>query len=300
MGEVGSHGLLWWLALSLTGLAVGFVSGLFGVGGGFLLTPLLTTLFGVSEPTAVGTGLCQMVGAATAGQIRYARLGEGEIKLGVLMIGGGLVGVSVGAQVVQAWEHAGAITLPSGSVPAVKLYLTSAYLVLLTGIAVWMGGGMRRAAKQETPADVLPGPLARAPLPPFTRLPRAGFGVSIPVAAYVGFGMGFLSGLMGIGGGVILVPLLVYGFGLPLRSASATGVVMLLATSVWGTLTHARLGHVDLPLALTLLAGSTVGAQLGAVYGGRVDGRRLRGLFVLLVGMTALLVAGKLIRLFLP
>ena len=299
------HSPFWWLALSLTGLLVGFVSGLFGVGGGFLLTPLLTTLFGVGEATAVGTGLCQMAGAATAAQIRYTRLKQGETKLGILMIGGGLAGVSVGTQMLHFLEKAPVVVLPGGSVSPIKLYLSIAYVLLLAGIALWMGRGLSRprpGAADESPGAEKPESefLRRTPFPPQTFLPRAGFAVSVPVAAYVGLGMGLLSGLMGIGGGVILVPLLVHGFGLPIRSASATGVLMLLATSLWGTVGHARLGHVDLPLALTLLAGSSVGAQWGAVWGGRLDGRRLRRLFVLLVGLTALLVAGKLIRFFVP
>lgn len=294
---MGSHDPLWWIALSLTGLLVGFVSGLFGVGGGFLLTPLLTTLFGVGEAVAVGTGLCQMAGAATAGQIRYAKLKQGETKLGLLMIGGGLAGVTVGTNGLQTLQNAGTVHLPSGPVPAVTLALSIVYFVLLAGIAFWMAWGLRQPVSQK---EEVGGPLGRAPLPPYTFLPRAGFAVSLPVAAYIGFGIGLLSGLMGIGGGVILIPLLVYGFGLPMRSVSATGVLMLLATSLWGTVGHARLGNVDLPLALTLLAGSSIGAQWGAIWGGRLDSRRLRGLFVLLVGLTALLVVGKLIHLFVP
>jgi uncharacterized membrane protein YfcA len=301
----GGHSPVWWIALSLTGLLVGFVSGLFGVGGGFLLTPLLTTLFGVGEAVAVGTGLCQMVGAATAAQIRYVGLKQGEIKLGVLMIGGGLVGVSVGSQLLHRFENAPLVVLPGGPVPSVKLYLSIAYVILLTGVALWMAWDLRRAAvapRQESARRPQGETQRQTALLPFTYtyLPRAGLAVSVPAAAYVGLGMGFLSGLMGIGGGVILIPLLVYGFGLPIRSASATGVVMLLATSLWGTVGHARLGHVDLSLALALLAGSTLGAQWGAVWGERLDGRRLRGFFVLLVGMTAVLVAGKLVHLFTP
>ena len=293
----GGHSFVWWAGLGCAGLVVGIISGLFGVGGGFLLTPLLTVLFRLPINVAVGTGMCQMVGAATAGQIRYVRLGQGETKLGWLLIGGGLVGVGLGARVVGALTAMGNIELSGGqSIPAVRLWLSLAYVVVLSAVAAWMARDARRPSlpAHQTPP---PGPLARVAIPPLASLPRLGYDVSIPLVAYLGLAMGFLSGLLGIGGGVVLVPLLIYGFGMRLRTAAATGIVVLLATSVLGTIEHARMGHVHLGVALMLLVGSTLGAQIGATLALRIDGQRLRKLFAVLVACTAAAVALDLMRL---
>jgi uncharacterized membrane protein YfcA len=108
--------------------------------------------------------------------------------------------------------------------------------------------------------------------------------------------MGFLSGLLGIGGGVALMPILLYGIGLRVHMAAGTGILVLLATSVLGTIAHARAGHVNLGMAMTLLVGSALGAQVGAMLTARLDGQRLRGYFVYLVVLTALAVAWDLLR----
>ena len=279
------------------GLMGGVLAGLCGVGGGFILTPMLTVLFGLPMNVAVGTGLCQMVGASTAGAIRYSRLKVGEAKLGWVMTGGGVVGVQFGALVVHALTAMGTYTLAGGqTVPIVRVWLSAAYVLVLGVVAVWMAFDLRRPS---LPAHLSrpPGPLMHVRVLPLTVLPRSGYSVSVPLAAYLGLVLGFLSGLLGIGGGVLLVPLLVTGFGMRIRAASGTGIVVLLATSLVGTLTHARMGHVALGVAMVLLVGSTVGSQVGAVLALRANGQRLRAAFVAFVACTAVAVAADLARL---
>lgn len=294
------HGALWWTGVSVLGLSVGVVAGMFGVGGGFLLTPLLSLVFGVPLDVAVGSGLCQMIGVAVAAQIRYARLQVGESKLGGMMVAGAVIGVVVGARAVDALKRAGTVTLLGvRPIAASDLYLKLGYLAMLLSVAAWMARDAARQARSGEDLDAVPPPgvlITRVALPPLTLLPRTGRRVSIPLFAYVGLFIGFLSGLLGVGGGVVLTPLLLYGVGMPVPSAAGTGVGLLLATSVVGTIEHARLGHVHLPLAITLLVGSTLGAQIGAMLTTRLNGRRLRGLFVYLVLACALAVVFDLTR----
>lgn len=290
------HGALWWCGLAGLGLSVGVIAGMFGVGGGFLMTPLLALGFGVPLPVAVGTGLCQMIGVATAALLRHARLSQGEFKMDVLMLVPSLLGVGLGERTVTALASYGQVTLAPGHPPvsAAKLAVLCAYVVLLGSVAVWM---LRdAAARPAATAPPRPGPLTRVPLPPFTCLPRTGVRVSVFLVAYLGLALGFLSGLLGIGGGVALMPILVYGIGMPIRTAAGTGILVLLATSLVGTLAHARAGHVHLGMAVILLVGSTLGAQIGATLTARLDGRRLRGLFALLVAATAIAVAADVLR----
>lgn len=273
--------------LVLLGLAVGYVAGLFGVGGGFLLTPLLSVVFGVPLEIAVGTGLCQMVGTAVAALLRHRRLGQGEIRFDLLMLAGSLIGVDAGARVLAALGAAGAVTVGGAQVPAVRLIVQLSYVVLLlcAAIVFWREG--------RGPYDdldyVRSGTLGRLRLPPLVDLPAVPLrGVSAMVVAYVGLALGFVSGLLGIGGGVALMPVLIYGFGFPIRQAAGTGIVALSVTAVAGTIVHARAGHVHLGLAMVLFVGATVSAQLGARASRRLPARTMRRTFaVLLLGAVA-------------
>jgi uncharacterized membrane protein YfcA len=273
------------VALSALGLGVGVIAGMFGVGGGFLLTPLLSVAFRVPISVAVGTGLCQMIGVASSAYLRHQRLGQGEVKMDWLMMAGSLLGVTLGAQAVNALDGLGRITVIGHEVPAARFWLSCGYAVLLGAIAAWMLKDARRASPPGT-GPPPPGPLARLRIPPYTRLPRTGHVVSVPLVAYLGLAMGFLSGLLGIGGGVALMPVLLYGFGMRVKMAAGTGVLVLLVTCVVGTFAHALAGHVHLGMATMLLVGSTLGAQVGATLTARLSGQTLRGYFAYLVLAT--------------
>lgn len=289
------HPPLWWILLAAMGLVVGVIAGMFGVGGGFLLTPLLSLAFRVPLPVAVGTGLCQMIGVAVSALIRHQRLRQGEVKIDWMMLAGSLLGVGLGVQTVDTLSALGQ-TAPFGHpVSWARVGLSSGYVLLLGGVAAWMRRDLNRPGiPAALPAPA--GPLTRLYLPPMTRLPRSGHRVSAPLMAYIGLFMGFLSGLLGIGGGVALMPILMYGIGMHTRMAAGTGILVLLASSLAGTAAHARAGHVDLGVAVCLLVGSTVGTQIGATLTARLNGQRLRGLFVYLVLLTAVAVAFDLAR----
>jgi hypothetical protein len=285
--------ILWWTALAGMGFGVGIIAGMFGVGGGFLLTPLLIIFFRVPELLAVGTGLCQMIGVSVAAQIRYLKMGVGETKLGLMMTVPSLLGVGLGKSIAVFLEEMGRITIAGSPISASKFGISLCFFLLLSGIAVYMAIDLRRSGAS---LPTVPGLLTRIPIPPYTFLPRTQCRISIPVVVYIGLGLGVLSGLLGVGGGVILTPLLIYGVGMSVAMSAGTGVTMLLATSLWGTFTYAQSDRVSLPIALILLAGSTFGAQIGALIAARFEGTRLRGLFVLLVALTAIAVLIDLIK----
>lgn len=285
---------IWWPGVVLLGLAVGLAAGMFGVGGGFLLVPLLNVLFGIPLPVAAGTGLCQMIGTSVAAFVRHRRLRQGEEKAAALMLAGSLLGVQGGAVLQAHLQRLGDVILGGREVPAAQYWLSLAYMLLLTLIGI----GMLRDARSRPASRPLPaGPLTRLPLPPYTRLPVSDRRVSIPAMAYLGLVPGFLSGLLGVGGGVVLTPLLLYGVGMRMRVAAASGALLLFATSVAGTIAHVQLGHVHLGLAMVLLAGSTIAAPLGATLTARLPGHHLRAVFACLVFATALAVGWNLVRL---
>ena len=283
------------VALLALGVVVGFVAGLFGVGGGFILTPLLSVVLGVPLPIAIGSGLCQMVGTATVAFLKHQKLGQGEPRFDWLMLAGSLLGVSAGARTVAYLEAQGSVVLGGARLPLASVVLYASYLVFLLASAASLLGRPRGTV--ETLAYVRRGPIARIALPPLVDFPRLPLSrVSAPLVAYLGLGLGFISGLLGVGGGIALMPILLYGFGFPIKQAAGTGILVLFFTAVSGTLIHAALGHVHLPLALTLLAGSSVSAQLGALATHRLPPRALRRGLAALILFTALAVLWALFQ----
>src|ERR1041384_7347279 len=139
MGDVaGIHGsVTWWVGVSVLGLAVGLVAGMFGVGGGFILVPLLNVVFKVPIQIAVGTGLCQMIGTGVAAYRRHSKLGQGEPKIDWLMMGGALLGVQIGAYVVTILRDFGSVTIGSHTVPAIKFWISLGFAVVLVVVSAW-------------------------------------------------------------------------------------------------------------------------------------------------------------------
>lgn len=283
------------LGVAALGIVVGYVAGMFGIGGGFLMTPLLVVVFRVPLPIAVGTGLCQMVGTSLVSYLRHRRLHQGESRFDVCMVPGSVAGVALGARALMFLAGAGSAHVLGRTIPWVTLVVEGSYAVMLTWVAwsYWRHG----SRKVDVLRYLRPGPLSRARLGPRIDLPAAGLkGVSAVLIAYIGLGLGFLSGLLGIGGGVALNPVLIYGYGFPIRQAVGTGILVLFVTAVVGTGLHALRGHVHLGMALVLLVGGTVSAQLGALATRRMSGARLGRIHALVILGAVVAVAWDLVR----
>ncbi|MFP6684661.1 MAG: sulfite exporter TauE/SafE family protein [Polyangiaceae bacterium] len=282
-------------AVALLGVVVGVVAGMFGVGGGFLLTPLLSIIFDIPMPIAVGTGLCQMIGIAIVALLRHKKLGQGEHRFDWLMFAGSALGAAAGSVAVSALERQGSVTFGSGEIPVVTLVLYGAYTVLLASCSwlFWRQGVQTIEALNDPQTR----PLTRLRFGPLVDFDRAGIvGVSAIGVAYVGLALGFLSGVMGIGGGVALMPILIYGYGFPIKQAAGTGILALLLTVTVGTVSHALAGHVHLGLACVLLIGSTISAQLGAILTRKLPARTLRRVFAALLWFAVLAIIWDTLR----
>lgn len=282
-------------ALDLTsvaalGASVGLIAGMFGVGGGFLLVPLMHVLLGVPVPIAVGAGLCQTIATSLGSLIRYRRMGHAEWRFDLLLLGGSLLGVDAGARLLDALAGMGTVDLGSGPAPVIRVVVTAIYVLVFVAMAglLWW----RRGA--ETVSGGEPGPLARLRLGPRVLLPSSGIAVPALVVSFIGLGNGVLAGLIGIGGGIVLVPVMLYGFGFDMRRVAGTGIVVVLVVAVAGTLQHARLGNVHLGLAVTLMIGSALAAQVGANLTRSLPAAFLRrGLAVVLL-LTVVALLAKL------
>ena len=286
-------------ALVLFGLFVGFVAGMFGMGGGFLLTPTLMYVFGVPAPIAVGSALCQTCGTSLASFLKYRHLKRGEPRIDLVMIGGSLIGVDAGTRLLTHLSGLGDWRIHGGHpVPAVQVVLDLLFLLLLSATALFIFQDVRRTWSQSGARGdtTIPGPLVtRVRIPPYIDLPNVQLKqVSVPMMCYLGFVLGLVSGMMGIGGGVLFMPVLLYGFGLSARNAAGTGILLLLCTVLVGTFEQALHGYVSLKLAMAILIGSSVGTQLGALTTHYLPNRCLRLILMLLILVVIGMIAGNI------
>ena len=262
------------------GLLVGVLSGMFGVGGGFLTTPLLI-FYGIPPTVAVASATTQITGASVSGAMVHWRRGGVDFKMSLVLIVGGLFGSLVGAVLFRMLQASGQIDLVIGSL----------YVLLLGGIGALMLKDALIAL------GYVPAPKADerprhnrwvASLPLRWRFYTSGLYVSPLAPLALGFVAGVLTLLLGIGGGFILVPAMIYLLGMSARVVIGTSLVMILAVSAAATFIHAvTTQSVDILLAALLLVGGVIGAQYGAMLTTRLKPDLLR----LALGVIILLVA---------
>ena len=278
----------WLPGVVLLGFAVGVLTGLFGVGGGFLLTPALKALFGVPYPVAVGTDLVQIFLTGTVSAYRHGRAGNVEWRLGLVLGAGGVAGAELGVRIQNALASIGEVGVSGSRVTLLDLVLGGLFVALLAAVAVLIW----RETRSGGGVDTRVGRALRAVrLRPVITLPRSDLaGISVWVPLAMGLGVGVLTGLMGVGGGFVNFPLLIYVLGVPTHVAIGTSAVQVLLASGYGALRHAGQRHVELPLVLFLTAGSVLGVQVGVRLARRFRGPRIRRLFagVMLLGIAVI------------
>nr|WP_255599677.1 sulfite exporter TauE/SafE family protein [Afifella sp. IM 167] len=264
------------------GAAVGFISGMFGVGGGFLLTPLLI-FSGIAPAVAVATVTPQIVASSTSAAISYWRRGMIDPKMTLFLLFGGMTGSALGVVVFRMLRSLGQLDL------IISLsYVT--FLGLIGGLMLREALRTYFRAKRGRPARSGTHHLWISGLPLKVRFRRSKLYVSIVPVIGLGLSIGFLGTVLGIGGGFIMVPALIYLLRMPTNVVIGTSLGYILFTMALATVLHAVAnGSVDLMLAFLLMIGGVIGAQFGAQLGQAMKGEQLR-LFL------ALLVLGVAIR----
>ncbi len=269
------------LLIVLLGAMVGVLSGMFGVGGGFLTTPLLI-FYGIPPSVAVASAATQITGASVAGVSVHLRRGGADLQMAAVMTVGGFFGSVVGAFVFRMLQTTGQIDLVIGLL----------YVILLG----WIGGLMLWDALTtlgylKTAPDSQPQRHTRwlSSLPMRWKFTVSGLYISPIAPLMLGFGAGILTVLLGIGGGFILVPAMIYLLGMPARVVVGTSLAMMLAVSGVTTFIHSVTTHsVDVVLAGLLLIGGVFGAQYGAVLATRIKPDLLRLALAVIILLVAL------------
>lgn len=284
---------VWLPAVVMLGVGVGLIAGMFGVGGGFLLVPLMHVALGVPLPAAVGAALCATIANGLGSFLRYRRMGHAEHRFDIVLMGGSLLGVDAGTRLLGSLQGAGDVDIAGHTMRLLPLVLTSMYSAVFLAIVaiLWC----KPVPGADDPHQ--PGPLARLAIGPLVDLPAAGIrGVSGLVIGYIGFANGLLAGMLGIGGGICLVPIMLYGFGFSIQKAAGTGIMVLLVVAVIGTLQHARIGNVHLGLAIPMMIGSALAAQVGASLTRSLSTALLRKALAVVMLITLAALIFKLVR----
>ncbi|MDP6351765.1 MAG: sulfite exporter TauE/SafE family protein [Alphaproteobacteria bacterium] len=265
------------------GGAVGFLSGMFGVGGGFLMTPLLIFI-GIPPPVAVATEANQITAASVSGLLAHWRRGNVDFKMGGILVLGGFAGSALGVWVFRQLRDVGQIDVTISLAFVVFLGAIGTLMAVESAVAMLRRrrGGRRRKLHQHNWLHGLPLKM---------RFRRSKLYISAWLPLAIGFLVGVLSAVMGVGGGFIMIPAMIYVLGMPTSVVVGTSLFQIIFVTANATILHAITNQtVDVLLALLLLVGAVVGAQFGSRAGAWLRGEQLRGLLALLV----ILVCAKL------
>lgn len=262
------------------GGAVGFLSGMFGVGGGFMMTPLLI-FTGVSPAVAVGTGIAQVVASSASGALAQYRRNNVDVKLGLVLIAGGILGSIIGVECVRILRKMGQF----------DLFISLSYVLFLGAIGSLMliesistitktRRGEKVSARQPGQHGWIHG------LPLKMRFHRSKLYTSALPPMMIGAFVGFLAAIMGVGGGFVMVPALIYLLRVPTNVVVGTSLFQIVPVMATATILHAQQNmSVDILLAFFLIVGGVIGAQIGASAGGKLKGEQLR---LMLAGLVVL------------
>lgn len=282
--------------LVFIGLAVGMLSGFIGVGGGYLMTPALIIL-GLPANLAVGTSLTWLVGNSIIGTLKHRQLGNIDMKLGLLMIPGMMCGVELGVRLLN-WTRSTRLT-------EVAVLSTSTVILVVVGTYTFQEVRKRKAQLDETlkkgrrlpSGEQLPSTAWRLQglnMPPMVHFAKSTLAVSLWVILTIGFVTGMLAGFVGVGGGFIMVPSLIYFVGLPSFTAVGTSLFQIIFSASFGCIRHTMSGNVLIFHAFLIMLGSSIGTQFGALTTQYVRGISMR---YLLVVSILLCVVGSILKL---
>jgi uncharacterized membrane protein YfcA len=300
MPIAGVH--IFWPGLVILGFGVGMIGGFFGMGGGWMVTPGLNIL-GFPMTFAIGTDITQMAGPSIISTMRHGRFGNVDYRLGSVMVIGTVAGIEAGAQMIMWLERIG----------KVDVYVRSGYLVLLTLIAwlVFTDVAKRRRKEREARAagrtlDALSTGIEwhktfhKIKIPPVVHFKRAGIRCSVWLPIAVSFCTGWLAGILGIGGGLIRMPALIYLVGCPTHVAVGTDLFEVAISGLYGAASYSYKGRTELMAAIIMLIGASIGAQIGSVATKYVKGYGIRIFFGIAVVGCAVSITLKLVAASVP
>ncbi len=261
---------------------VGVLSGMFGVGGGFLITPLLFFM-GIPPAVAVATGANQIVASSISGVLAHFKRKTVDLRMGLVLLAGGLIGAALGVWIFNLLKGLGQVDLLVRLCYVVFLGIIGGLMFIESLNAIFKS--RKGAAPKRRHHGWVHG------LPFKMRFRTSGLYISAIPPMLVGLSVGVLSAIMGVGGGFIMVPAMIYLLGMPTKVVVGTSLFQIIFVTAFTTLLHATTNYtVDIMLALVLILGGVIGAQIGTAFGTRLKAEQLR----IALASLVLLVCGKL------
>ena len=292
---------VFWPGLVILGLGVGIIGSFFGMGGGWMVTPGLNIL-GFPMAFAIGTDITNMAGNSLISTMRHAKFGNVDYRLGGIMVIGTVSGFEVGAQMIMWLEKLG----------HVDLFVRVGYLILLALIAWLVLTDVRQKMKKDAVARET-GRVSsdeggiqwhrtfhKIKIPPMIHFKASGIYCSAWLPIMVSFFTGWLAGILGIGGGLIRMPALIYLIGVPTHVAVGTDLFEVVISALYGCASYTYKGRTELVAAIIMLTGASIGAQIGSVATKYVKGYGIRLFFGIAVVGCGLSIAFKLIASSIP
>jgi uncharacterized protein len=271
------------IILLAIGLCVGILGGFFGVGGAWIVTPALM-IFKMPAPFAIGTDLAHIMGKSIVSTRKHWKMGNVDWKLGIISNIGTVIGVETGAQLIMILKNMG------GDIVGTSVRYT--YIVLLMGLGSFMlyDYFVIRKRKAAGTATIQSGKKSLVQkirdinIPPFMSFEKSGIDkISIWIIIFIFFFTGFLSGYLGVGGGFIRMPALIYLIGCPTAIAVGTDLFVVLLDGAYGCFTYGMKGTVEILAAIIMLMGAAVGAQIGVTAVKYIKGYGIRLLFAIMI-----------------
>jgi uncharacterized protein len=282
----------------LLGMSVGMLTGLFGAGGGFIITPALNIFMGIPMNIAVGTSSCQVLGASSIAISHHIDRRFMGAKI-AFFIGTGIpLGSYVGASVIDKWKNMASITIMNHEVNALNFILMVIFAIFLSLISAWLlfDNFVLSKGKHKDDAEHV-GLLSNLQIPPimkFRTIPSGPF--SIPILVILGLIMGFMSGLLGIGGGVIMMPMLFYIVGQETKYATLTSTMLIFISGLFASIFHAINHNINYILVVALIIGAFGGTKFGVKIHKKMTGHSIRKYFAFVVLGAALMTIYKLLK----
>ncbi len=270
------------VGLVFAGLVIGAVGGLFGVSGCFLLMPILAEVFGIPYKYAVGSASVHAVGIAATGLRKHLRIGGVDLKLGMMIACGAMVGSFCGSQIMVALTNVYSAEMLDTTMRIV--------MIALLGLVAFMVSRPAKGDGHRTLAQRVPfGP--RRPVPG-----KEDRSFSIPAAILLAVVCGLVAGFLGLGGGVMYLPMMILAIGATPHAAVRVTLVVTLFSAIASTIGHTLAGHASLAIAMLLMVGSSIGVQIGSQICHKIHGDGIRKYFVMVVLTAMAMVAWKLIK----
>jgi uncharacterized membrane protein YfcA len=282
------------------GAVVGILPGLFGVGGGFLMVPLLNAFAGVPMHVAIGSCACTSLGSVTTGMLHRRATGALPWRLSLVMLPATVAGLETGIAILELTKASTArCTIAGHDMPLIETTQLLCYLVIMFALAAVVA--LETCFAREIDEHARRGWFEGVRLPPYVRLPEIdGRRGSLVVVSLMGFIVGVLNGGFGMGGAILLVPGLVFLVGVPTHRAVTVTLVSSFLAGLLSVGSHAARGNVDLVLCCWLLLGATIGARIGSSIAARLTGRRLRRYFALVILASTGIIVWRLYALAAP